>query len=340
MSRSVPAARSFSLVARGIADRLAAVLADQPAARVHGGSINESYRWESSVGPLFVKVAAARKLAMLEAEAAGLDELRGASAVRVPRVLACGAAEDLAYLALEWIALRARPAAGEPRGAPAGLGAKSGGLGAKAAGVGAQTAGLGTHAGLGADARLGEALAHQHRVTSETFGWVRDNTIGSTPQQNARTDDWVRFFREHRLRYQLVLAQTQGHVGRLQQRGAELLDRMDAFFVSYRPAPSLLHGDLWGGNWGVDPEGTPVIFDPAVYYGDREADIAMTRLFGGFGPSFYAAYQAAWPLDRGAGPRTTLYNLYHVLNHLNLFGGGYRQQAETMIDRLLAELAH
>ncbi len=329
----MPAARSFPLVAKGIADRLGAVLADQPAARVHGGSINESYRWESSTGALFVKVAAAGKLAMLEAEAAGLDELRGTSAVRVPRVLACGAAEDLAYLALEWIDLRARPAAGEPRGARTGLGAQSGGLGAQSRGLGAQ-------AGLGADACLGEALARQHRVTSETFGWVRDNTIGSTPQQNAQTDDWVRFFREHRLRYQLVLAQAQGHVGRLQQRGAELLDRMDAFFASYRPAPSLLHGDLWGGNWGVDPEGVPVIFDPAVYYGDREADIAMTRLFGGFAPSFYAAYQAAWPLDRGAGLRTTLYNLYHVLNHLNLFGGGYRQQAETMIDRLLAELAH
>ena len=103
--------------------------------------------------------------------------------------------------------------------------------------------------------------------------------------------------------------------------------------------PSLLHGDLWGGNWGVlSGSREPAIFDPAVYYGDRETDIAMTRLFGGFGPRFYAAYQATWPLDQAAGTRCTLYNLYHVLNHFNLFGGGYGRQAEGMIDRLLAEL--
>ncbi len=308
------AARSFPLVARGIAARLGSNVAESPAARVHGGSIDDSYRWESTAGALFVKIAAAGKLAMLEAEAAGLDELRGASPARVPRVLACGAAEDLAYLALEWIDLRPRSAAAEA----------------------VREAGR----GLDAETRLGEALAGQHRMASTRFGWSRDNTIGSTPQQNAWTDDWIGFFRERRLRYQLELARGGGHAGRLQRRGSELLDRMDALFTSYRPRPSLLHGDLWGGNWGVDRGGAPVIFDPAVYYGDRETDIAMTRLFGGFGPSFYAAYEAAWPLDEGAGPRVTLYNLYHVLNHLNLFGGGYLRQAETMIDRLLAELAH
>jgi fructosamine-3-kinase len=115
---------------------------------------------------------------------------------------------------------------------------------------------------------------------------------------------------------------------------------MDAFFTSYRPVPSLLHGDLWGGNWAQDASGEPVIFDPAVYYGDREADIAMTRLFGGFGHAFYTAYQSTWPLDQAAGTRRTLYNLYHVLNHLNLFGEGYREQALGSIDRLLAELGH
>jgi fructosamine-3-kinase len=99
-----------------------------------------------------------------------------------------------------------------------------------------------------------------------------------------------------------------------------------------------LHGDLWGGNWNVDAAGRPVIFDPAVYYGDRETDIAMTRLFGGFGNRFYTAYHSTWPLDQAAGTRGTLYNLYHVLNHLNLFGGGYLAQAEDMIARLLAEL--
>jgi fructosamine-3-kinase len=109
-------------------------------------------------------------------------------------------------------------------------------------------------------------------------------------------------------------------------------------FSSYRPVPSLLHGDLWGGNWGADRAQRPILFDPAVYYGDRETDLAMTRLFGGFGPAFYTAYQAAWPLDQAAGTRRTLYNLYHVLNHAHLFGGGYAVQALAMMRKLLAEI--
>jgi protein-ribulosamine 3-kinase len=108
--------------------------------------------------------------------------------------------------------------------------------------------------------------------------------------------------------------------------------------LDHGPAPSLLHGDLWTGNLGYLPDGTPAVFDPAVYYGDREADLAMSELFGGFGRDFYAAYRDAWPLDAGYGTRKTLYNLYHILNHLNLFGGGYLGQARAMIDRLLAEI--
>jgi fructosamine-3-kinase len=269
---------------------------------VHGGCISESFRLESSQGPLFVKLAAASGAAMLEAEAQGLRELAAAQAVRVPSVLANGVAGEAAYLALEWIDLRP--------------------------------------ANAGAEAELGERLAWQHRTSAPHFGWSRDNTIGSTPQINDAEADWVCFFRERRLRYQLDLARRNGYDGALQQRGARLLDLMGAFFSSYRPVPSLLHGDLWGGNWSMDGDGRAVIFDPAVYYGDREADIAMTRLFGGFGPSFHTAYHAAWPLDQAAGTRRTLYNLYHLLNHLNLFGGGYGQQALGSIDRLLAELGH
>ena len=111
-----------------------------------------------------------------------------------------------------------------------------------------------------------------------------------------------------------------------------------ALFANYRPQPSLLHGDLWAGNAAVDQRGHPVVFDPACYYGDREADLAMTELFGGFSRDFYAAYQAAWPLDQGYGVRKTFYNLYHILNHLNLFGGGYLRQAESMLAMLLSEL--
>jgi len=119
--------------------------------------------------------------------------------------------------------------------------------------------------------------------------------------------------------------------------GHRLCESLAAFFPGYRPPPSLLHGDLWSGNWGAVGAGEPVIFDPAVYYGDRETDLAMTRLFGGFGPAFYAAYESTWPLDPGASTRVTLYQLYHVLNHFNMFGGGYLAQARAMIERLLAQ---
>lgn len=296
------APQEWTDVAEALGASLGCRVESDPARNVHGGCISDSYRWESDRGAIFVKVGAERSAGAFEAEAAGLTELAQAGAVRVPRVLACGGSGAHAFLALEWLDLRS--------------------------------------ADMAAEARLGEQLAFQHRVGASTFGWHRDNTIGSTPQANPASTDWIGFFRDRRLGFQLDLARRNGHEGRLQERGAQLLTLMAAFFTSHRPVPSLLHGDLWGGNFAADPGGAPVIFDPAVYYGDREADIAMTRLFGGFGHAFYTAYQSTWPLDQAAGTRRALYNLYHVLNHLNLFGGGYAGQAESMIDRLLAELGH
>jgi fructosamine-3-kinase len=149
----------------------------------------------------------------------------------------------------------------------------------------------------------------------------------------------VSFWRTQRLQFQLELAAQQGHGGRLQSQGEKLLDAFPALFAGYSPQPSLLHGDLWSGNYAFTRAGEPTIYDPAVYYGDREADIAMTELFGGFGADFYAAYQADFPLDAGYGVRKTLYNLYHILNHLNIFGDSYRSQAYRMMDTLLLELS-
>ena len=179
---------------------------------------------------------------------------------------------------------------------------------------------------------LGRRLAALHRVTARHYGWTRDNTIGATPQANTPTNDWATFWREHRIGFQLRLATSNGH----QLAGGEhLMERLPAFFSGYQPAPSLLHGDLWSGNAAETGTGEPVVFDPAIYYGDREADLAMTELFGGFPAAFYEAYRSEYPLDAGYAGRKPLYNLYHVLNHLNLFGGGYREQAERLIRQLV-----
>jgi fructosamine-3-kinase len=253
----------------------------------------------------FVKTGAAGDLPRLAAEAAGLEALRAAGAMRVPEVYACGIVDGQARLETEYLDLR-------------GLDRASGAL-------------------------LGRQLAELHRHAGTRFGFSADNWIGGSPQQNGWRDEWPRFFAERRLRPQLQWAVGNGMERKLAEQGESLAERLAAFFVDYHPAPSLLHGDLWGGNASAlrsgAEAGTPVIFDPAVYYGDREADVAMSELFGGFPESFYAAYRAAWPLDPGYETRKTLYNLYHVLNHFNLFGAGYLGQARRMIGRLLADLS-
>ncbi|MEO1204570.1 MAG: fructosamine kinase family protein, partial [Pseudomonadota bacterium] len=156
------------------------------------------------------------------------------------------------------------------------------------------------------------------------------------PQRNPWTDEWLTFFAEHRLGYQLELAARNGYVGELETLGAALAARLPELLEGHAPEPSLLHGDLWGGNWGV-ADGEPVIFDPAVYFGDSETDIAMTQLFGGFGRTFYEAYFERRPPGEGSATRLELYQLYHVLNHLNLFGSGYLGQAITLMRSLLGD---
>jgi fructosamine-3-kinase len=237
---------------------------------------------------------------MFEAEAAGLHEIQRSRTLRVPLPVCLGRNESKAWLVLEYLE-------------------------------------MGNVSCSGA-AAMGEGLAAMHRISSEKFGWLRDNTIGATPQINSYSSNWIQFWREQRLGYQLQLARVNGYTGKLQTQGEQLLARLDFFFPGPKPVASLLHGDLWSGNYSFDRAGQPVLFDPAVYYGDRESDIAMTELFGGFSASFYAAYREVYPLDPGYSTRKTLYNLYHILNHLNLFGGGYLRQAEKMTSGLLAEV--
>ena len=182
---------------------------------------------------------------------------------------------------------------------------------------------------------LGRALALLHASVGASHGWHRDNYIGASVQRNRPHQDWTAFFREERIRPQLELAARNGH-RTLERPGEKLCERIETLLSGHRPEPSLLHGDLWGGNAASLADGTPVLFDPAVYYGDAEADLAMTELFGGFRPAFYAGYREIRPLDSGYAVRRELYNLYHVLNHVNLFGGGYTAQALSLMERLLA----
>ena len=192
--------------------------------------------------------------------------------------------------------------------------------------------------GAACSVALGHGLAAQHRVTAKRYGWHRDNTIGSTPQPNDWMDDWCEFWAERRLGFQLELARGNGAGRALDRLGERVLERLPQLLDGHEPEPSLLHGDLWGGNAACTREGEAVVYDPAVYFGDREADLAMTELFGGFGADFRAAYEEAWPLEAGYAVRRTLYNCYHILNHFNMFGGGYLSQALGMMERLLAEL--
>lgn len=265
-------------------------------AGTEGGCVNRAHILTGADGTRwFVKLNRAERLPMFVAESAGLEAILATGCVKAPRPLCTGVAEDDSWLVMEYLEL----------------------------------------SGQGDPEALGRGLAAMHRQGAAAFGWHMDNTIGATPQVNRPADDWIDFWRHRRLLFQLNLAAENAIGAQVIARGERLAARLDDYFPGYRPAASLLHGDLWGGN-AAYAGGEPVLFDPAPYYGDREADIAMTELFGGFEGRFYAAYRQAWPLDPGYSVRRDLYNLYHVLNHFNLFGGGYGVQAARMIDRLLA----
>lgn len=267
---------------------------------ITGGDINIAYHLQGEQQAYFVKLNRAELITMFEAEACGLNELADSNTLRVPKPITYGISADKAYLVLEYIEFSRRSSS--------------------------------------SDRLLGQKLALLHNQPKNYFGWQQDNTIGSTPQSNRRHTNWPDFWRDERLHHQLHLAATKGYRGHLQTAGEQLCGHLPDFFSDYQPQPSLLHGDLWSGNAATDSSGQPVIFDPACYYGDRETDVAMTELFGGFSQDFYAAYADINPLHAGYKIRKKLYNIYHILNHLNLFGSGYLRQAENMISELLSEI--
>lgn len=254
-------------------------------APVSGGDINAAYRLTLQDGTrAFMKANRSVGPNFFRAEADGLEAIRATGAIRVPGVIATGQDDRFgAFLLLEWV----EPAPRRRDFWEA----------------------------------FGHSLAAMHRSPAGRFGWERDNFIGATPQVNAPRDSWVAFFRDCRLAPQFKRAEHWLDAA-TRKRAARLLDHLEEHLVEPE-RPSLLHGDLWSGNFITGSDGQAWLIDPAVYVGHAEADLAMTELFGGFAPAFYAAYREANPLQPGYARRRDLYNLYHLLNHLNLFGGGY-----------------
>lgn len=286
---------SFSAIAEHIAATTGQAFVVEDQRSVGGGCINQGYRLSGSGQCYFVKLNRPNQTDMFAAEALGLQQMAATQAIAVPQAICWGEAGNHSYLVLSWLDL-------------------GGGSGE-------------------AWREMGRQLAEMHRRgIADRFGWERNNTIGSTPQINDWCSHWADFWAETRIGYQLRLAKRRGGNFPDTQRVTAMVR---SILREHTPEPSLVHGDLWSGNAAVSASGEPVIFDPATYYGDREVDIAMTELFGGFSSAFYQGYNESWQLDKGYGDRRDLYNLYHVLNHFNLFGGGYGDQAHRIIRKYL-----
>jgi fructosamine-3-kinase len=262
---------------------------------VSGGCINQGYAVTGNGLIYFVKINQANQEAMFAAEALGLKQIHATKTIRVPEPICWGIAEKSSYLVLEWLEF---------------------------GGGNSQSW-----------EKMGQNLARLHQVSlSDRFGWHCNNTIGSTPQINTISNNWADFFAHQRIGYQLRLAKERG--GNFPDED-QVIPAISEILSQHQPHPSLVHGDLWSGNAAITVDGEPVILDPATYWGDREVDLAMTELFGGFPAAFYRGYNDVFPLDAGYQKRKTLYNLYHILNHFNLFGGGYASQVNRMLQEIL-----
>ncbi len=285
----------WTQIARHIAQTTEKPFEIEKSRPVSGGCINQGYAVSGNGLIYFVKINQANQEAMFAAEALGLKQIHATKTIRVPEPICWGIADKSSYLVLEWLEFG------------------------------------------GGDSqsweKMGQNLAHLHQVSlSDRFGWHCNNTIGSTPQINTISNNWADFFAHQRIGYQLRLAKERG--GNFPDED-QVIPAISEMLSQHQPHPSLVHGDLWSGNAAITVDGEPVILDPATYWGDREVDLAMTELFGGFPAAFYRGYNDVFPLDAGYQKRKTLYNLYHILNHFNLFGGGYASQANRMLQEIL-----
>ena len=260
-----------------------------------GGCISKAYKIKTDSGArYFLKFNSELPADMFPREANGLKELRKANAIRVPEVISAGAD----FILTELIEQGPKEKAFFEN--------------------------------------FGRKFARLHRYTSKEFGFYEDNYIGSNNQINipikAEKNNWIEFYFNKRILIQFKLAEkNRNNTPELTDGIKKLENKIEKILSGCDEEPSLLHGDLWSGNFIVDDQGSACLIDPAVYYGHREADLAMTKLFGGFSPDFYSAYNEIYPLKDGFEYRENIYKLYHVLNHLNLFGGGYYSQAISLI---------
>ncbi len=263
-----------------------------------GGDTHHAYQLHTPNQNYFLKLAPLTQHAILKTEYHNLQAILDSNTLTCPKPYAIGTHQNQAWLLMEYFSLSSK----------------------------------------GDDKQRGRDLAFMHHHINRTpqpFGWFEDNFIGSTPQTNTWSNHWIHFYGQYRLKPQLELSQLRGAPSQLYQSGQTLIDALPFWFEHYQPEPSLLHGDLWSGNSGFNEHGEPVFFDPACYYGDREMDLAMSELFNGFSPDFYQGYHEVFPIDAGYPQRKPLYQLYHLLNHFNLFGGHYLQQADKSLQTLL-----
>lgn len=262
---------------------------------VHGGDINRAFCIDSEQGKFFLKLNSSSEYpGMFEKEAKGLNELKQNSLIKIPGVIKNGTVDNCQYLLLQWIEKRM---------------AKNDCM-----------------------EKFGNDLAKMHQQPQSFFGWNEDNYIGSLQQQNNKRQDWPSFYSECRILPLSKLLIDQGLFDKKESDNAEVLcKRLKNLFPEEPPA--LLHGDLWSGNYMIGKDGYVVMYDPAVYFGHREMDIGMSRLFGGFGEQFFEAYHHAYPLQKGWEDRLPLTQLYPLLIHAVLFGGHYIQTARGILAR-------
>ena len=260
-----------------------------------GGSINESFKINTNNGVFFIKKNSSSQFPqMFEKEVSGLKTLRDANEIIIPKTIGVAESATESFLMLEFIE-------------------------------------SGTRVKHFWEI-FGNQLANLHNHTSDFFGLEIDNYIGSLQQTNKKHTNWSDFFREERLEKQVILARNSGLIDK------SVVTSFDKFYnhlydlFPVEPA-SLLHGDLWGGNFMVNEAGLPVIYDPAVYYGHREMDLGMSKLFGGFDEQFYTSYNKHHPLENGWEERLDYCNLYPLMVHVNLFGGGYAQSVKSIISK-------